>query len=66
MNQFIDEFDMIARWPKKPVDKKKVISWLAEKFEFDGLKSLKFLILQNSEFSQSVTKLAVINLKLNL
>tara|TARA_Y100001970_G_scaffold32194_1_gene40061 strand:+ start:2943 stop:3191 length:249 start_codon:yes stop_codon:yes gene_type:complete len=35
MNQFIDEFDMITRWPKKPVDKKKVISWLAEKFEFD-------------------------------
>ena len=35
MNQFIDEFDMIVRWPKKPIDKKKVISWLSEKFEFD-------------------------------
>ena len=33
MKQFIDEFDMIVSWPKKPVDKKKVISWLSEKFK---------------------------------
>ena len=35
MKQFIDEFDMIVSWPKKPIDKKKVISWLSEKFESD-------------------------------
>ena len=35
MKQFIDEFDMIISWPKKPVDKKKIISWLSEKFEYD-------------------------------
>ena len=38
MNKLINEFDMISRWPKRPLDKEVVINWLSEKFEFDKKK----------------------------
>ena len=35
MNVLIDEYEGIARWPKKPADKQAVISWLSKKFSFE-------------------------------
>ena len=32
MNELINEFDEIIRWPKKPTDKESVINWLSKKF----------------------------------
>jgi len=43
MNKLINEFDMIPRWPKRPLDKEVVINWLSEKFEFDKIYSEKEL-----------------------
>ncbi len=34
MTNLIDKFEGIIRWPKKPLDKKEVIHWLATQFEF--------------------------------
>ena len=41
INKLINEFDMISRWPKRPLDKEDVINWLSEKFEFDKIYSEK-------------------------
>ena len=41
MNKLINEFEMIVRWPKRPLDKQVVINWLSKKFEFDKIYSEK-------------------------
>ena len=35
MEEIINEFDQITRWPKKPIDKEKVIKFLSTKFNSD-------------------------------
>ena len=37
MKKIINEFDQIARWPKKPSDKKDVIIYLATKFDYEKI-----------------------------
>tara|TARA_B100000945_G_C20418474_1_gene616428 strand:+ start:2487 stop:2735 length:249 start_codon:yes stop_codon:yes gene_type:complete len=34
MSNLIDKFEGIIHWPKKPLDKKEVLHWLATQFEF--------------------------------
>ena len=36
MDQLINEFDKIVRWPKKPSEKKVVIKYLATKFDYES------------------------------
>ena len=33
MNELINKLDQIERWPKKPIDKERVISFLSSKFQ---------------------------------
>tara|TARA_Y100000994_G_scaffold189343_1_gene158224 strand:+ start:231 stop:479 length:249 start_codon:yes stop_codon:yes gene_type:complete len=35
MGKTINELNQIIRWPKKPSDKKNVIQWLSQYFDFD-------------------------------
>ena len=35
MKEIINEFNQITRWPKKPIDKEKVIKFLSTKFNSD-------------------------------
>ena len=35
MKIIINELNQIIRWPKKPIDKKMVIKWLSQYFDFD-------------------------------
>ena len=35
MGKIINELNQIIRWPKKPSDKKNVIQWLSQYFDFD-------------------------------
>ena len=35
MEKIINELNQIIRWPKKPSDKKNVIQWLSQHFDFD-------------------------------
>ena len=41
MDNLINEFDEIMRWPKKPTDKENVINWLSNKFEVEHIYSEK-------------------------
>ena len=36
MDELINEFDKIVRWPKKPSDKEVLIKYLATKFVYDN------------------------------
>jgi len=54
MNQLINKLDEIIRWPKKPSDKKNVIKWLSEKFEFDkkySEKEINKILKQHHSFN---------------
>ena len=54
MNQLINKLDEIIRWPKKLSDKKNVIKWLSEKFEFDkkySEKEINKILKQHHSFN---------------
>ena len=34
MNNLINEFNQIIRWPKKRLEQDKIIKWLSEKFDY--------------------------------
>ena len=54
MNTLIDKSNQIIRWPKKPSDKKEVIKWLSNKFEFEREYSEKEIniIIENNHCFQ--------------
>ena len=54
MNNLINEFNEIVRWPKKPIQKQFVIKWLSERFEFEkqySEKEINQIIKQHHSFN---------------
>tara|TARA_B100001029_G_scaffold14746_1_gene9902 strand:+ start:163 stop:405 length:243 start_codon:yes stop_codon:yes gene_type:complete len=54
MNNLINEFNEIIRWPKKPKEKQFVIKWLSEKFESEkqySEKEINQIIKQHHSFN---------------
>lgn len=53
MNKLINESGQIICWPKKPSNKKEVIKWLSDKFEFEiqySEKEINMIIESNHSF----------------
>lgn len=59
MNSLIIENDQITRWPKKPAEKKLVITYLGTKFEINQIYSEKDVngIIENHHLFEDTTLL---------
>ena len=54
MEKIINELNQIIRWPKKPSDKKNVIQWLSQYFDFDiqySEKEVNQIIINHHNFN---------------